>query len=266
MTAAPERDLDLVLARLHLRTGSLGLARAELEALAGAGALDFEGLADLAEARGRTGDLAGAGDAAQAHLASGGDALVALVVAAEATAALGRPGEARSLAGRALEQAGRQLDPVFAGMPRSPIWPSVRVEDERSDDSDDATESDDSGGSHRPHRHGLSVDAPSPDGMATTDRPTLGLGPIAPFAPASTADAALEAGRAAVETGDLAGAAIQLAVALRLSPLLAPAVLEAAATHRSPGLDLVRGDALSALGHESEARRAWAEAAAAARN
>jgi len=262
MTAAPERDLDLVLARLHLRTGSLGLARAELEALAGTGALDFEGLADLAEARWRTGDLAGAGDAAQAHLASGGDALVALVVAAEATAALGRPGEARSLAGRALDQAERQIDPVFAGMPRSPIWPAVRVEDERADDSDDAGAS---GGSH--DRPGISFDAPSPDGVVTTDRPPLGLGPIAPFTPASTdADAALAAGLAAVEVGDLAGAAIQLAVALRLSPLLAPAVLEAAATHRSPGLDLVRGDALSALGHESEARRAWAEAAAAARD
>ncbi|HEU0235509.1 MAG TPA: hypothetical protein VFR14_03600 [Candidatus Limnocylindrales bacterium] len=264
MTAAPERDLDLVLARLHLRTGSLGLARAELEALAGVGALDDEGLADLAEARWRTGDLAGAGDAAQAHLASGGDALVALVVAAEATAALGRPGEARSLAGRALEQA-QQVDPVFAGMPRSPIWPQARVEDERTDGSDGSDDRDGADGD-RDHA-GTSPDAPAPDGTAVTEHPTLGLVPLASRTPGATdADAALAAGRAAVEAGDLAGAAIQLAVALRLAPLLAPAVLEAAATHRSPGLDLVRGDALSALGHESEARRAWAEAAAAARD
>lgn len=265
MTAAPERDLDLVLARLHLRTGSLGLARAELEALAGAGALDFEGLADLAEARWRTGDLAGAGDAAQAHLASGGDALVALVVAAEATAALGRPGEARSLAGRALERADQQVDPVFAGMPRSPIWPSFRADDVRADGSDGSEDADGADGDL--DHPGAPVGAPTSGGVAATDRPTLGLAPIAPVTPAATdADAALAAGRAAVEAGDLAGAAIQLAVALRLSPLLAPAVLEAAATHRSPGLDLVRGDALSALGHESEARRAWAEAAAAARD
>jgi hypothetical protein len=60
------RDPDLALARIHLRLGSLGLARAELEALAGRDALDIDGLLDLAEARWRTGDLPGAGDAAQA--------------------------------------------------------------------------------------------------------------------------------------------------------------------------------------------------------
>ena len=47
------RHPDLVLARLHLRLGSLALARAELETLAGQDALDGEGLVDLAEARWR---------------------------------------------------------------------------------------------------------------------------------------------------------------------------------------------------------------------
>ena len=250
MTAAvPGRDLDLALARIHLRTGSLGLARAELEALAGAGSLDDDGLADLAEARWRTGDLAGAGDAAQAHLAAGGEALVALVVAAEATAALGRPGEARSLAGRALERADLQIDFVFAGMPRSPIWPTARSDDDGVDESDDDVVA----------ASGGPVAIP---GGTPTDSPPI---PSREFT-TTAADLALAAGREAVATGDLAGAAIQLAVALRLSPLLAPAVLEAAATHRSPGLDLVRGDALSALGHEAEARRAWSEAAEAARD
>jgi len=51
-TAASEADTrpaDLALARIHLRLGSLGLARAELEALAGQDALDADGLLDLAE-------------------------------------------------------------------------------------------------------------------------------------------------------------------------------------------------------------------------
>ena len=70
----------------------------------------------------------------------------------------------------------------------------------------------------------------------------------------------------ALADGDTAAAAIQLGVAIRLSPLLAPAVLELAAAERTPAMDLVRGDALNALGHESEAQRAWSEAAAAVRD
>ena len=100
-----ERDQDLVLARLHLRLGSLGLARAELEEMAGSGTLDEEGLVDLAEVRWRTGDLTGAGEAATVALAAGSEAIVAFVIAAEATAAVGRPAEARRLASRALELA-----------------------------------------------------------------------------------------------------------------------------------------------------------------
>jgi hypothetical protein len=239
------RDLDLALARVHLRTGSLGLARAELEAIAGAGTLDAAGLVDLAEARWRTGDLAGAGDAAQAHLSDGGDALVALVIAAEATAALGRPGEARGLAARAVGKLDGTVDAVFAGMPRSPIWPADHS------DTDVAPAGDRTADNAQP-------DAPAGGERSSSDS----WSSPAP----SEADAALAAGRAALDVGDLAGAAVQLAVALRLSPFLASTVLEAASAHRSPGLDLVRGDALSALGHEAEARRAWADAAAAARD
>ena len=113
----------LRLARLHLRTGSLGLARAELEALAGGGPLDPEGLVDLAEARWRTGDLSGAGEAATIALANGSDSPTAIVIAVEAVAALGRPGEARRLAARAVEHSDLPVDAIFAGMPRSPIWP-----------------------------------------------------------------------------------------------------------------------------------------------
>jgi hypothetical protein len=67
--AAPATALRL--ARLHLRTGMLRLARLELEQLAGAAALDTEGILDLAEVRWRTGDLRGAAEAAGAWLDAG---------------------------------------------------------------------------------------------------------------------------------------------------------------------------------------------------
>ncbi len=125
---APSRGADLVLAGLHLRMGSLSLARAELETLAGAGALDALGAVDLAEARWRTGDLVGAGEVAREVLAGGLEAVVVLVIAAEAAAGLGRPSEARRIAGRALTLADGPIDPVFAGMPRSAVWPADPAE------------------------------------------------------------------------------------------------------------------------------------------
>jgi len=77
---------------------------------------------------------------------------------------------------------------------------------------------------------------------------------------------ALDAAEEALDEGDLATAAIQLAVVLRVSPALAPAVLDAAgrATGPSPELDIVRGDAFRLVGHETDAQRAFASAAASA--
>jgi len=58
-------------------------------------------------------------------------------------------------------------------------------------------------------------------------------------------------------------AAVQLAIALRLDPALAPLVLDASGVAPHAGLDLVRGDGYRALGRETEARHAYAAALAA---
>ena len=120
---ATGRSVELVLAHAHLRLGSLALARAELETLAGLGRLDTPGLVDLAEVRWRTGDLAGAGEAAAVALRGDEEHPVALLIAAEAAAALGRPSESRRLAARAMANATGSIDAIFAGMPRSAAWP-----------------------------------------------------------------------------------------------------------------------------------------------
>ena len=276
-SAAPRSD-DLVLARTHLRLGSLGLARTELETLAGRGALDDEAIRDLAEARWRTGDIGGAGEAAAAWLERQPDDVLGLVIAAEAQAALGRPAEARRLAGRAMEAADGSLDPVFAGMQRSAIWP---VEPGTS-----------------VGQTGVLFDDLHP-GPRSLARPTTAAGSVAvggsgagvahePFEPgvpdvfggpslwgddADGSDAALDdaldpailfhRGRVALESGRISEAATGLILALRSTPGLAPAILDLLAGRSDPILVLVRGDAQRIVGHESEAMRDHAAAAGA---
>jgi hypothetical protein len=275
--AAAPREPDLVLARTHLRLGSLGLARTELETLAGRGGLDEEAIRDLAEARWRTGDVTGAGEAAAAWLESHPDDVLGLVIAAEAQAALGRPAEARRLAGRAMERADGSLDPVFAGMQRSAIWP---VE---------------SGTASGPV--GLLFDDlhPGPQvlerssGPGTPGRRIGDEGPHEPFDPgvpdvfgggpslwgddadggASGADDDLDPttlfhrGRVALEEGRTSEAATGLLLALRTTPGLAPAILDLLTGRNDPILVLVRGDAQRLVGHEVEAMRDHATAAGA---
>ncbi len=255
---------DLRLARLHLRMGQLGLARAELEALAGSGDLDDGGLLALAEARWRTGDLAGAGEAAQAYLATGGDDVTALVIAAEAVAAVGRPGEARRIAGRALEQADVPLDRIFAGMPRSSIWPA---------DPADAGQPP-RYGAEPAVRRGSRAAPLSAEPVASDEGETDGRSGGPGFwdtevpDPDLLADAAdlLDAARAAFERDDPRTAAIQLALALRSGPELAPAILALTepTRRRTPEVELARGDAFRLVGRELDARRAYAAAGSAA--
>lgn len=260
-----DRPAALRLARLHLRTGGFALARAELETLAGAGALDDEALLDLAEIRWRTGDLPGAGEAAAAYLSTGREALVALVIASEATASLARPTEARRLAARALELAEAPLDSLFAGMTRSAVWPEESTE--RSTPLAHVAGSPPGAAAGSP-----AVAAGNAVGAEwATQRDAAGFDArladdAAPGSGASvpTPDPAAElaAARSALAAGDRVGAAIRLAVVLRFAPALAPAVLHVAAAESGPAYDLVRGDALRLVGHESEARRAYASAAA----
>lgn len=241
-----ERDADLVVARLHLRLGSLQLARAELEEMAGAGTLDDEGLVDLAEARWRTGDLAGAGEAANVALAAGTETIVGLVIAAEATAAAGRPAEAGRLASRALELADLSVSDVFAGMPRASIWP---IEPGTPGVAEPLF------GSEAP---GVSWAAPPAAGSPATGLWDDANGGIELPDPATE----LEAGRTALADGRTAVGALRLGLALRLAPALAPAVLEALAPYDEPELALVKGDAYRLVGHERDARLAFADAAA----
>jgi hypothetical protein len=221
---AEGRPATLRLAGLHLRTGQYALARAELEALAGRGRLDDEATLDLAEVRWRTGDLAGAGDTANVLLARGQEPALALVIAAEAVAAAGRPTEARRLSARALEVADGPLDPLFAGMPRAMIWP-VAVAPEPAVDASRRR-------SRKPRAEG--------DGAPTT------------------ASEAFAGGRAALARGDASRAGLLLGVAMRLEPGFAEDVLRAVTGRDDqPILALVRGDALRLLGREAEALEAF---------
>jgi len=274
------RPVDLRLASLHLRTGAFALARAELETMAGNGRLDDDGLLDLAEVRWRTGDLPGAGEASAAFLTSGRESVLALVIAAEATAALGRPGEARRLAGRALEAADGPLEPLFAGLPRSPIWPQDPADpaepagaffgDEGSRPAGRATAGavGATAGAVRPtDTRPMTTDEAGMPGEALPaslwDAHLHGAHPHAALPAPALPDGptALDAARRALDAGKAQDAVVQLGIVLRVSPALAPAVLDVAGSTAGAGFDLIRGDAYRLVGHEAEAQRAYASAA-----
>jgi tetratricopeptide (TPR) repeat protein len=275
MTATPPvrtprpaaRTVELVLAHTHLRLGSLALARVELETMAGMGLLDTGGIVDLAEVRWRTGDLLGAGEAASAALHDDPDLPMALVISAEAAAALGRPTEARRLADKAIRAAGSQIDSIFAGMPRSGVWPADVAEPpptaptlfDREPEPAVTALAGIPGLHERPvERKPVPAPAPTPLtlGLWEADQ---GADPVGIPTPEPAAE--LEAGRAALVAGNVEEAALRFGIALRLAPALAPAVLEATDGARGAALTLVRGDAYRLAGHDAEAQQAYIIAA-----
>jgi len=269
------RAIELVLAHMHLRLASLALARVELETLAGLGGLDTQGLVDLAEVRWRTGDLVGAGEAAAAALRA--DDVrpdpIALVVAAEAASAIGRPSEARRFATRAVAAAPRAIDEIFAGMPRSGVWvpdaneplPTAPTLFDRAPESPSGSERPAAAAAPAPQPAAVVAPAPRDDAAAVGPM-TMGFwdgdGTVDEAESAAPDPAReFEAGRQALVAGSFDEAALRLGLALRLAPALAPAVLEATEGARAASLSVVRGDAYRSAGHEAEARQAYAIAA-----
>ena len=282
--AAATADAAGRLARLHLRTGLLRLARVELEELAGEGRLDADGVLDLAEARWRTGDLRGAAEAASAWLeaeaapAPGetGRRLGALAHAmvAEGLAVRGRDDDAVAHVAATLDALGSgpadtggppdaarsvsgALDALFAGIvPRAEAWPAF--EPRALGVPADAAAADQASADE------ASAEAASPGGWsagAVARAPSWNAGSATPD-PIAAADDRLAA-------GDDAAAAVLLILALRATPLRALDVLgraDAALSVRpSAGLLLARAEALRVLGRHDAAGIAYAVADAHAR-
>ena len=108
-TRSPADEIALRLARLHLRMGCSRSHARSWSRRPAVARLDEDALRDLAEVRWRTGDTAGAGEAANVALGRGAEDPLALVIAAESISADGRPGEARRLAARALKGRARSM-------------------------------------------------------------------------------------------------------------------------------------------------------------
>ena len=280
---APSIDdpaLLIRMARIHLRTGSLFMARAELEALAAREQLDTAAHLDLAEARWRTGDLDGAGEAAAAYVADRGSEALGFVISAEALAMANREAEARQLVALALERHLSELDPLFAGMRQAAPWPAGAW---ISDGIEPATVESPAGreGSApatlegtQPAPDAQATGAAAPDGsIASVTRPVPGEVEIAATPPATAlgpgpgtsgwAEAEIAAGRSFMGAGDPMMAALHFGIAIRLAPASSAAVLEALGDRQDLPLQLVRGDALRLLGHEVDASDAYASLASA---
>jgi hypothetical protein len=294
---APFRPDDVRVARIHLRLGQLTLARAELEDLLRRDALDVGAMAALAEARWRTGDAAGAADAAFSHIEAGGSDDVALCIAAEAAASDGRAAEARELMDRLPASDAATLDALFAGMPRRAFWPAGPVD--RSDvdelrrgadrlgdrstrpmtaDERPATETPELTSGEGPNDL-RSVPGPravieataSPEwdsatataeGMAMSARSQAELPIHRGRRLKGQLDPQQEIVRARNELEHRPERAfLRLALVLRHDPTFAPAVPELLRLRREPTAALVRGDAQRLLGRHLEAEAAFDAAA-----
>ncbi len=276
---------DLRLARLHLRLGMIAAARAELEDLGRRDGLGVPGLAALAEARWRGGELAAAAEAAGQHLGAGGDDLVAIVIAAEAAAAAGRPTDARELVDRAGSLDAATIEALFAGIPRRAYWPSAGPTAQPPATPSGASVERATGAAGG---RGVSHTIPGPEdvlaangglwgveGAPGAEVASSGIPPTHPVPhpapPPTWVEPAREKGHADPEAeletarGELADSPdrglLRLALVLRLDPTLAPDVLEAVRLRREPAALVIRGDAQRLMGRHLEAEAEFAEAA-----
>jgi len=290
------RSADARLARLHLRGGLIALARAELEHMAGAGTLDREALVDLAEARWRSGDVDGAAEAAEAHLAAGGREPIAHVIAAEALDRRGHMIDARGHSALVMERLGRGVERLFAGESRSSAWPSENpgVMDNHASDPGrwgllvGGIEVADPNTQtwvlieppHAMHDGQQGVGAPR-NGKSFAARAGAPPGPVllTPVGPGASLSELVDAGRAEglelevvegqIARGELAGVPERLALLLRMDRALAPIILSLAdkvIATRAPdasslsALHVLRGDVYRSLGREADATAAFQEA------
>jgi len=275
-SAVERRSTDLALSRVHLRSGAFALARTELETLAGRASLPEDVLVDLAEARWRTGEMALAGEAATTALDRGSEAPLAWLIAGEAAFALGRPAEARRLATRAMTAAGGTLDALFAGMPRSSVWPPDPGDPAPSaatlfgeDEPEPGREPARDGSVDRRAATAAAVvvagaDPADPADPVDPSNPGLWDEDAAP-AESTTPDPSslLTAGLAALAADDPDRAATLLGLAMRFGPHLAPAIVDGTIDSTRPDVLMIRGDALRSTGREEDAVAAYAAAATA---
>ncbi|MEO5919023.1 MAG: hypothetical protein ABIQ17_05625 [Candidatus Limnocylindrales bacterium] len=250
-------DVELRLAAIHVRLGSLLLARAELESLASRDVLPADGLADLAELRWRSGDIERAGEAAAAHLAAGGNRPIARVVLAESDAAAGRTVEAGNHVQTLRDLPAAELETLFAGMPQRAPWrmpsPGHGIEEPGAREPTDEAEPADEAPARGPRE---STRPRSPDARAT-----FGPEPLIPVAQDLLARAIDD-----LDTGDPARRSRgldRLAVTLRLDPRRAPEVVDLLQRRREPAAHLIRGDGLRIMGRALDAEAAYLAAAAA---
>lgn len=257
----PSRALDLRLARLHLRMGSLAMARAEYEALVAAAPLDPDDLVHLAEVRWRTGDLAGAGDAAAAHLELGGASGRALGIAAEAAAAIGRTVEAERLAASAERRLEGSVADFFAGMPIRAAWPPEAMEPGQAAPAGGTAPA----GSAAPPADPPPA-TPEVTAGAAVAVATAALSVASPEPPPARAEVTrppdqggrLDIARRALSDDRAEIAILHLAIALRHDPGLASTVLDAIDGREGPAFDIVRGDAYRLMGHDVDAQASYA--------
>lgn len=251
-TQGDDPEAAVRMARLHLRTGALLLARAEFEALAVRGEVRGPASVDLAETRWRTGDLEGAAEAAATYLAGAGELPIAHLILAEAEAAAGRPDGAEDHRAALAALTPDELAGLFAGMPHRAHWPSLTASTRAGDGS--TVESAVTAAASR---------TPSPPAIERRARGRSTRRQAQATFPSG--DDLLTEARDDMRSGEperMANAFDRLALALRMDPAIAPRVVDLISRRQEPAALLVRGDAFRILGRVLEAEAAYAAAAA----